>query len=52
MKKLFALIGTFAGSYAGWAIGERFGLMTAWMLSAVGTGVGLYVSMRIMRDYF
>jgi len=52
MQKLMTIIGTFLGSYAGWAIGERFGIMTAWMLSAVGTGVGLYVSLRIMRDYF
>jgi hypothetical protein len=52
MGKLLTFIGMTAGGWIGWALGEKAGMMTASMLSAVGTGVGLYVGARIARDYF
>ena len=52
MEKLFWLIGATVGGWLGWALGERFGIMAAAMLSAVGTGVGIYLAYRIIRDYF
>lgn len=37
--------------WIGWAIGARFGLMTAFILSCVGSFAGIYVGWRINRDY-
>ena len=51
MSKLFSFIGATIGSYAGWALGEKFGFTTAFMLSMVGTGVGIYFGQRIARNY-
>jgi hypothetical protein len=51
MKKLFSFIGATVGSYAGWALGERFGFTTAFMLSMVGTGFGIYFGQRFARNY-
>ena len=30
----------------GWYLGARFGIMTAWMLSIVGTAIGVYYSRK------
>jgi hypothetical protein len=51
MEKLLILILTTVGGYLGWWLGEPVGFMTAFMLSIVGSGLGLYVSRRIVRDY-
>ena len=51
MGKLFSFIGATIGSYAGWALGEKFGFTTAFMLSMVGTGVGIYFGQRLARNY-
>jgi len=52
MQKLFWTIGATVGGWGGWALGEPMGMMTAAILSAVGTGVGIYAAHRIIRDYF
>jgi len=52
MGKLMALVGTTLGSAIGWWLGARFGMMTAFMLSMVGTGLGLYLARRIVSTYF
>jgi len=51
MKKLFAFIGATVGGYAGWALGAPFGTMTAFMLSMVGTGAGIYVGAKVAGHY-
>ena len=50
MNKLVGFIGATIGSYAGWALGVRFGMMTAFMLSILGTGLGIYVGRRVIQD--
>jgi hypothetical protein len=50
VNKLFGFIGATIGSYAGWALGNRIGLMTAFMLSMVGTGLGIYVGRRVASE--
>jgi membrane protein YqaA with SNARE-associated domain len=52
MKALFWTIGSTLGGWLGWAIGEKVGLGTAIVLSAVGTGAGIYLAYKIIRDYF
>jgi hypothetical protein len=51
MTKLFATIGSVIGGYAGWALGEPFGMFTAFVVSMIGTGVGLYAGRRIGQHY-
>jgi hypothetical protein len=51
MGKLFSFIGATIGSYAGWALGEKFGFTTAFMLSMVGTGIGIYFGQRVAKNY-
>lgn len=46
MTKLLALVGSIVGSYIGWFVGRPVGLMTAFMLSMVGTGFGIWAGRR------
>ncbi len=51
MRKLLILIGTTLGSAIGWWLGDKVGLMTAFVLSMVGTGVGMYFGIKYAREY-
>ncbi|HEV2018655.1 MAG TPA: hypothetical protein VGQ98_10160 [Gemmatimonadaceae bacterium] len=51
MGKLFSFIGATIGSYAGWALGATMGFYTAFMVSMVGTGFGIYFGRRLARNY-
>jgi hypothetical protein len=51
MRKLFSLLGSVIGGYAGWALGDPFGLFTMFLLSMAGTGVGIDVGRRIGTHY-
>lgn len=51
MLKLYSFIGATAGSYAGWALGSLIGFTTAFMVSMVGTGLGIYAGRRIAHYY-
>jgi hypothetical protein len=46
-------IGMVVGGYAGWWLGDYFdfGLMATFLVSTLGSAVGVYVAWRIMRDY-
>ena len=35
----------------GWWVGEHVGFMTAFIVSTVASGVGLYAGRRFVRDY-
>jgi len=48
--KLFGFVGATIGSYAGWALGHRFGTMTAFMTSTIVAGVGLWAGRRVAQD--
>ena len=50
MRKIFIFVGATIGSYAGWALGAHAGIMTAYMLSMVGTGVGMYAGHRTAKQ--
>ena len=51
MGKLFSFLGATIGSYAGWALGATVGLTTAFMVSMVGTGFGIYFGRRLAKNY-
>ena len=47
MSKLIGWVGATIGG----AMGARVGIMTAFMVSMVGTGAGLYIARRFFSDY-
>ena len=51
MRKLFGLIGATVGGWLGWAIGAPISIFTAFLISIVGTGVGLYIGYRLASRY-
>jgi hypothetical protein len=51
MKKMLVFIGTTVGSSIGWWLGDKFGMMTAFALSIVGTGIGMYYGIKFAREY-
>lgn len=51
MSKLLRLIGATAGGAIGWWLGAHIGVMTAFLVSVVGTGLGVYIGGRIARQY-
>jgi uncharacterized membrane protein YbhN (UPF0104 family) len=51
MGKLAWLVGGTAGGAVGWWAGESFGFMTAFILSTVGTGIGIYLARRWLDQY-
>jgi hypothetical protein len=51
MLKLYSFIGATVGSYAGWAVGASIGLTTAFMVSMVGTGLGIYAGRKVAKYY-
>lgn len=51
MMKFYGFLGATIGSYAGWYLGMPMGFMTAFMLSMVGTGFGIYAGRRVAQYY-
>ena len=47
MSKLLGFVGASAGGGVGWWLGAHIGFMTAFFISILGTGVGLYIGRRI-----
>jgi len=52
MSRLLYVILATLGSGIGWWLGDFVGTGTAFVLSAIGTGVGIYVARRMSREYF
>jgi hypothetical protein len=51
MQKLLAMIGMSVGGYVGWFVGAPVGIFTAFALSMVGTGAGLYAARRAAQEW-
>ncbi|HEX3232929.1 MAG TPA: hypothetical protein VHR41_01945 [Gemmatimonadales bacterium] len=47
MIKLLGWMGATLGGAAGWWVGDRVSLFSAFVLSVVGTGAGLYLGRRL-----
>ena len=48
---MFTIIGASAGGYLGWWLGARYGLLAAFLVSMIGTGIGLYYAKRFGKMY-
>lgn len=51
MEKVLIILGLTVGGWVGWAVGALFGILAAFTLSVIGTGLGLYLGRRVARDY-
>jgi hypothetical protein len=51
LAKIVGFTGATIGGAAGWWVGAHVGFMTAFLLSTVGTGVGLYFARRWISTY-
>lgn len=51
MHKLLGFTGGIIGSYAGWWMGEGVGIMTAFILSTIFAGAGIYLGRRVASHY-
>ncbi len=47
MRKLLGFVGATIGGGIGWWAGAPVGTMTAFMVSMVGTGAGMYAGWRL-----
>ena len=52
MRRILDFLGMTVVGSLGWWLGAFVGMGTAVLLSGIGTGVGLYLSRRLIRDYF
>ena len=50
MTKLIGFVGATIGSYVGWYLGRGFGIMTAFFLSTIVSGIGLYIGRRAANE--
>jgi len=50
MKRLLGIIGMTIGSAAGWWLGAKIGFMSAFMISVVFSGFGLYYGNRLANQ--
>lgn len=51
MSRLLAILGSTIGGYAGWVLGEPFGIFPAFILGIIGTALGVYAARRITSHY-
>ena len=53
MNRMLMFIGLTVGGYLGWWAGEAigFGLMGTFLVSSLGSLVGIYVAWRVIVDY-
>jgi uncharacterized membrane protein YeaQ/YmgE (transglycosylase-associated protein family) len=51
MARMLYLALSLIGGWIGWAVGDRFGIMSAMFLGLVGTAIGVYLARRV-NSYF
>jgi uncharacterized membrane protein YeaQ/YmgE (transglycosylase-associated protein family) len=51
MNKILGFVGATVGGYAGWWLGAHVGIMTAFIVSIIGTALGVYAGRQIARNY-
>jgi hypothetical protein len=48
---MIILFGASVGGGVGWWLGSRFGIMTGFILSVIGTAAGVYLSRRLITHF-
>jgi hypothetical protein len=51
VKGILNLFGMSAGGWLGWIVGAQISFFTAFIVSIVGTGAGLYFTQRAIRQF-
>ena len=51
MTRFLGFLAAAVASAIGWWLGAKIGFMTAFLLSTLGTGLGLYYGMRAAREW-
>jgi hypothetical protein len=51
MKRLLVMVGATVGGSIGWWAGSGVGIMTAFLLSVVGTAAGIYAAIKVYENY-
>ncbi len=51
MRKLLIFVGAMVGSTIGWYLGAPIGIMTAFVVSTIGSGAGMYAGARVAERY-
>lgn len=51
MKGILYIASMSLGGWIGWAAGSRISFFVAFVLSTIGTGVGLYFAIRVTRHF-
>lgn len=51
MRKPLVFLGAIVGSNFWWWLGSLVGIMTAFIISMVGTGFDIYLGARVTRHY-
>lgn len=49
--KFCIFIGVNVGGAIGWSLGERFGIMTAFLISSIGSIAGVFAGWKLARHY-
>ena len=49
MSRLLNLIGMTVGGWLGWQLGMLVSIFTAFIIGMIGTGLGLYASLRVSK---
>jgi hypothetical protein len=49
--KLCIFVGVNAGGYAGWVLGEPYGTMAAFLVSSLGSILGVVAGWKVARHY-
>lgn len=49
--KLLMFVGLNVGGYIGWELGEKYGIMTAFIVSSAGSVLGLVGGWKLARHY-
>ncbi len=52
MGRSLGLFGAMFGGWFGWWVGDHVGFMTAYFLSVIGMGAGLYLARRFTANLF
>lgn len=51
MKAMVRFVGMTAGGWVGWFMGAPISIYWAFMVSMLGTGIGLYYTQKLVKRY-